>query len=290
MIFDMNEMILPSPHQAFEWRRSSSHETLVCAPLERYAPHFFSTRAWKLGASRSPADDDEGWAEIAAAMDVEPKALVRVRQVHGNAVVVARRNSPLTEADVVVTDDPARAIAVQGADCVPLLVADVTRGVVAAAHAGWRGMTKRVPASTVAGLARAYRSKPEDLVVAVGPSIGACCYQVGQDVRDSFAAAGFSPSQLDRWFLARPAERAANPPMPTIERAVGPGRWFLDLWAVAREQLEAAGVQPDRIFAAELCTASHPETLCSYRRDGREAGRLAAAIKPVRPASVNRRP
>ena len=292
MIFDMHQMIPPPPHDAFEWRTTFPRQALVCPALEEHARHMVSTRAWTLGSSLSPLDDEEGWGEVASAMHVEPEALARVCQVHGNAVVVVdgahrvHRGAPLQDGDIVVTDDPECAIAVQGADCVPLLVADVTGRAVAAAHAGWRGMTARVPEATVAGLARIYGSRPENLMVAVGPSIGACCYQVGGDVRDAFAEAGFSSSQLDRWFLDRPVASEANPSMlatlPVLDRSASSAHWFLDLWAIVREQLEGAGVRPDRILMAGLCTASHPDALCSYRRDGRHAGRLAAAIRPLR--------
>jgi len=120
---------------------------------------------------------------------------------------------------------------------------------------------------------------PADLVAAIGPSISSCCYEVGADVRDMFASGGFPERDLDRWFFSGPRPSARNPSMSGL-RAPRLHHWFFDGWGAARHQLEAAGVPPDQIGVAELCSASHPDWLCSYRRDGKGAGRMAAAIRP----------
>ena len=255
---------------------------LVCRALETVAPHLFTTRAWALGSAadgQSPA----AWAAVAASIGVETDRLVRVHQVHGAAVRVHRRGDRSTaarpDADIILTDDSSSAVAIQTADCVPLLLADTRTGFVAAAHAGWRGLALRVPHAVVGALIRESGCRPADLVAAVGPSIGACCYEVGADVRDAFSSAAFDDGAIERWFLDRSRPTAAN---PSIEKAQGPpraGHWFFDGWSAAREQLEAAGIPSAQIHVAELCTASHPATFPSYRRDGRGAGRLAAAIR-----------
>jgi hypothetical protein len=182
-------------------------------------------------------------------------------------------------ADILYSDDPALAIAVQAADCLPLLFADSRTGAVAAAHAGWRGLAQGVPSSAVRTLEEQFGSRPSDLVVAVGPSIGACCYEVGDEVRHGFLEAGFSPGLLSRWFLDAPRQSNENPPSTPVPRPLRPGRRYLDLWEASRQQLEAAGVPPAQICVAGLCTASHPRLFCSYRRDGGGAGRLAGAIR-----------
>jgi hypothetical protein len=175
------------------------------------------------------------------------------------------------------------AIAVQTADCVPILIVDPRTGAVAAAHAGWRGLAARVPEGCVSALARQFGSRAADLIAAIGPAIGACCYQVGVEVRESFRAS-FPVGEWTRWFHDVPIATAANPPMPRIEigRAARSDRWYLDTWTAAREQLEAAGLSKSQIYSADLCTASHPAVFCSYRRDGAPAGRMAAAIAPGR--------
>jgi YfiH family protein len=216
-------------------------------------------------------------------MHVEPGRLVRVRQVHGDQVAIAEAvQGGRPEADIIVSVDSTVALVVQTADCAPLLMADRRTGAVAAAHAGWRGLAIRVPATAVASLAREFGSRPTDLVVAVGPAIGACCYEVGREVRERFEAAGTSSDQLARWFLPLPARLGTNPSMPRLGVPRGADRWFFDTWTVCRDQLTAAGVPNDHIFVADLCTASHASVLCSYRRDGRLAGRIAGAIRSPR--------
>jgi hypothetical protein len=113
----------------------------------------------------------------------------------------------------------------------------------------------------VAALRSAFGADPADLVAAVGPSIGPCCYQVREALVDAFRRAGHAPGDLERWFTAD-------------------GGLRLDLWRANRDQLEAAGLHRDRVHVAGLCTATHGELFHSYRRDGPSTGRLAAAIRP----------
>ena len=187
--------------------------------------------------------------------------------------------------DIVVTDAPGVAVAVQAADCVPLLIADRRTGAVVAAHAGWRGLAGNVPRVAIDALAREFGGRAIDLVVAAGPSVGPCCYEVGADVRRCFEAAGFSAGAIQRWFHDGPKPTAANPSMPSLSAERRPEHWFFDGWTAVREELQDAGVPADQIHLATLCTASHPDVLCSYRRERNQAGRIAAAIRcaPRRP-------
>jgi YfiH family protein len=275
----------PQPSGGFAWAQAAAGPVLVCEPLARVAPHVFTTRSWRFGSTDSHAAE-EGWAEVAAAMNVAPENLIRLHQVHGNAVFVAgpQRPDSLPKADIAVSDCHA-AIAVQAADCLPLLIADRRTGAIAAAHAGWRGLAARVPQFAVAGLAREFGSRPEDLIAALGPAIGACCYEVGHDVRDAFVATGADEADLRRWFGDNPRSTAVNPSMPIVTGPARAGHWFMDGWSIARAQLQHAGVPPNHIHVAALCTASHPALFCSYRRDGAPAGRLAAAIRRAPGAS-----
>jgi YfiH family protein len=182
------------------------------------------------------------------------------------------------EADIITSADQTLAVAVQVADCVPLLLVDRRTRSVAAAHAGWRGLASRAPGAAVDSLARDFGSRPAEIVAAVGPAIGACCYEVGPEVRERFQAAAFNDDQIRRWFETVPARFPANPSLPAVARPRA-DRWFFDAWAATREQLRQSGVPAGQIFVAGLCTASHPDVLCSYRRDGAPAGRMAAAIR-----------
>jgi YfiH family protein len=265
-IYD-ESMALPKPSDAFAWVQAAAGPALVCRALEPFAAHLFTTRQWPLGASDG-GDRASAWSDVARALGVAANRLARLHQVHGPGVIVRRRGEPpaptgpLPDADIIVSDDPSMALAIQTADCVPLLIADRRGGAVAAAHAGWRGLAAGVPAIAVRAMADAFGSRPADLVAALGPSIGAPNYEVDRTVRDAFGGA----ARADGWFT-------------TAER---PAHWYFDGWASARDQLEAAGVPADQIFVSGLCTASHAEALCSYRRDGKQAGRIAGAIRSAR--------
>ena len=277
-------MILPRPDASFEWRETPFGPALVSILLERVASHFFTTRPWTLGAHGST---DEAWAAIAGAFDpVAP--LLRLRQVHGRKAVVAEQldqagTSELSAADIIVSGTAGRVIAVQVADCGPLLVADKRLGVVAAAHAGWRGLALGVPGATVQALMTRYGSNPHDLVAAIGPSVGACCYEVGPDVREAFRSGGFPAGSENRWFSDAPVPSAGNPPMVGLASQPRQGHAFFDGWTSAIDQLKDVGIPDEQIACARLCTASHPAVLCSYRRDGVRAGRMAGAIRASRP-------
>lgn len=259
----------------FYWTAEACGHALRAQAVGEAADHFFTSRPLQLRGENGQEARD--WARVAASIGVAPGRLLRLRQVHGNRVVVGRRDNGLPasseprrgddgdsrwpDADIIVSDDPDVAVAVQVADCVPLLIADRRTGAVAAAHAGWRGTTLNVAGTTVAALAREFGSRPPDLVVAHGPSIGPCCYIVGEELLDAFRRA--NGAGVEAWFSRD-----------------GLGRLRLDLWAANRDQLVAAGVLPEHIHQAQLCTASHPDRFHSYRRDGKGTGRIAAVIRP----------
>jgi YfiH family protein len=258
----------PQPAAGFAWVDTAAGPALVCRALEPYATHMFTTRQWALG---SPTLDDHGrrtaWRELAEVMQRDEPHLARLHQVHGASVVVRKPGDTpvgdeLPKADVIVATDPSLAVAVQTADCAPILLVDQESGTVAAAHAGWRGLAARVPATAVRALIAEGSGRPQTVVAAVGPCISAARYEVGEDVRARFADAGFSNDALLRWF-------------PRVTR---PRHWLFDGWESARAQLEEAGVPASQIHVAAMCTATFPDVFCSYRRDGALAGRMAAAI------------
>ena len=249
----------PAAGAGFRWTRAPWGAVLRCDALLASASHFFTARELMLR-------DDAEWPAIAAFAGVSSTNLLLVKQVHGAAVVDASddeaRPWKRPEADIILSADPRVAIGVRVADCVPILLASDDGRVAAAVHAGWRGLAARAPIAAVDALHARHGVRPERLIAAIGPAIGPCCYEVGQDTRDAFGAAGHHPSVLDRWFSPRPA-----------------GKFYLDIWSAARDQLEGASLLPARIFSANLCTQTHPATFHSFRVDGAEAGRMIAVIR-----------
>jgi YfiH family protein len=241
----------------FEWREGPAGPVLVCSALLPWADHAFTSRA--LNFRDGQASDD--YARLARVFTFEAGSIVRVRQVHGRVVQVIRPGAAIPqapEADALVSTDPGRALSVRIADCVPILMADRHRRVVAAVHAGWRGTAAGISGAAVAAC-EALGASSADLVAAIGPSIGPCCYQVDDRVRDRFAA---EHRAAERWFAPD-----------------GPGRWRLDLWRANVDQLIEAGVPQPAVHVAALCTADHPEVCFSYRREGERTGRMVAAIR-----------
>jgi polyphenol oxidase len=247
----------PEPATGFRWVSAPWGVMLVADAFEGFR-HGWTTRQLQLRGS--PQIEAAGWDQLASLLSVEPERLVRLRQVHGNQVHDADRHVPSPgppEADAAVSSDPARALSVQVADCVPLLVGDRSTGAVGVAHGGWRGT-----ATGIAGAATRALGDPRRQVAAIGPSIGPCCYEVGAELLDRFRDGGWVRG-VDDWF-----ERRA-------------GRWYLDLWRATSDQLVRVGVPAESIHVSRLCTFCHADWLPSYRRDGTGAGRLAAFIRPA---------
>ena len=186
--------------------------------------------------------------------------LVRARQVHGAACLIAdeRSPSPLGDADALVTTRPGVAVAMATADCVPILLAAPEHDVVAAVHAGWRGTLGGGAAVAVEELAR-HGARAEDVVAALGPSIGACCYEVEREIAARFAAR-FGSDAWSAW------------------RDGAPGQGFLDLRRMNALILAQAGVPPEAIASVGPCTFCGDGPFASYRRSGADAGRQLSWI------------
>jgi YfiH family protein len=270
MVLIESYMNLPGIPETFRWTDEPWGPGLRCVPLEAIAPHVFTTR----GLSLTSPDD---WRRVAGAVGAD--RVQTLAQVHGRGVVVIRQGragpSARPEADVLVSTDPAVAIAVRAADCVPLLMADPQSGAVAAVHAGWRGTAAGAATAAVEAMTREFKSRPSDLVAAIGPSIGPCCYEVGSELVDAFAAAGHARHLVSRWFMARPAPRGEFPASP---HGSG-GKLHLDTWGANRDQLLMAGLAEENIHLAGVCTATNLELLPSFRKEKEQAGRMVGAIR-----------
>jgi YfiH family protein len=249
----------------FRWAQESWGLALRCVPLEAVAPHLFTTRQLELSA---PGGEPRLLDAVGGG------AVAMLSQVHGSVVAVVpavdRLPSRATPGDALVTTDPDVVVAVRAADCVPMLIGDRRTGAVAAVHAGWRGTAANIAGAVLTALAREFGGRAADLVVAIGPSIGACCYEVGSDLVDAFAAAGHERYLIDRWF------RAPAPPRGSRDRP----KLRLDVAGANRDQLVLAGVPENQIHDCGLCTAMHLDLFTSYRAERESAVRIAGAIRP----------
>jgi YfiH family protein len=266
--------------------------------------HGFSTR--KGGASRcycadgapgelnlgfTAADDRQAVAHnrrlLAEAVTGDPATpLVTLRQFHSNLLVLvgagdAARERPI-RADGLMTDQPGLLLGIQTADCIPVLLADRKRRVVAAFHAGWRGTVKRIVEAGVGRMRIEFGSRPEDLLAAIGPGIGACCYSVGEEVLSSFESQFVYARELFHEVDSADAVRIKYPMLFLTQRApghspIGPSL-HLDLVEANRRQLLSAGLKPRAIHSTGGCTSCQPELFFSHRASHGHAGRMISVI------------
>jgi polyphenol oxidase len=212
--------------------------------------------------------------------------LVTLRQFHSNLMVVvgtadASRERPW-KADGFMTADTGILLAIQTADCIPVLVADRKRRVVAAFHAGWRGTVKRIVETGIGRMRFEFGSRPEDLIAAIGPGIGACCYSVGEEVLSSFESQFSYARELFRDVYDSDPVRTKYPMLFLTQRApghspIGPSL-HLDLVEANRRQLLDAGVKANAIKTVRGCTSCHPQIFYSHRASSGHAGRMFSVI------------
>jgi YfiH family protein len=212
--------------------------------------------------------------------------MVTLRQVHSNLVVRAARldagRGQPRRGDGLMTDAPGLLLTVQTADCIPVLVADRKRRVVAAFHAGWRGTVKRIVETGVGRMRLEFGCRPEDLVAAIGPGIGACCYAVGDEVLSSFESQFVYGRELFREVYDSDPVRLKYPMLFLTQRApghspIGPSL-HVDLVEANRRQLLDAGLKPEAIRTVGGCTSCQQELFFSHRGAQGFAGRMMSVI------------
>jgi polyphenol oxidase len=206
--------------------------------------------------------------------------LISLKQIHSD--VIHLFNAPLAElcrGDALATNRPGLLLGVQTADCVPILLVDPKKRAIAAVHAGWRGTLQRIVVKAIGQMQMHFKTKPADLLTAIGPSIGGCCYEVGTEVAAQFLSqfpeapdwfdefrTGDEPNSI-QWLNMMPPGH--QPPPKNV---------LLDLRKANRAQLLGAGLRAPNIFVSDLCTACRRDLLFSYRKEGPQSGRLMSVI------------
>lgn len=261
--------------EPFSLREAAGVTFLEVLPLQAAGPcrAVFSTRRGGVsagpyatmnlgrGVGDDPAAVEENEGRFARASGWDPTRRARVRQVHGTAVHQADTlvSDTVPEADALITAVTSPVLTMLVADCVPVYLYDPVRQAAGLVHAGWRGTVAGAAGATLAALCRAYGTRPADVVAAIGPSIGPCCYEVDESVR-------------------APLEQAFPRHWQALAAPAGPGHWRLDLRAANARALSAAGVAPRHIHVTAYCTSCQQELFFSHRKSGGRAGRLMAAL------------
>ena len=207
--------------------------------------------------------------------------LVRLRQCHSDGVVCLDRfapGDPPAEGDALITHRSGLLLAVQVADCLPVLIVDKAKKILAAVHAGWRGLLAGVVPRTLEAMQSRYACDPRHCLAVIGPSIGPCCYEVGQDVAVPFQES--FPGRPHLWRDVQPSGRALSSEIDPSDDPPDTRR-RLDLSAACRCQLETAGLPVRSIFSHPPCTACHRDSFYSYRAEGGSTGRMLAAIGKI---------
>lgn len=206
-----------------------------------------------------PENVSKNLENLAALLPERPDVFVIPRQTHTTNVRVITdvpSQEELQEVDAVVTHRKGFCLCVSTADCVPVLLYDKVRGVIAAVHAGWRGTVGRIVEKTLEVMKSHYGTEGEDVVACIGPSISLESFEVGDEVYQAFAEAGFDMERIARKYE----------------------KWHLDLWEANRLQLLAHGVLPEHIEVAGICTYQNHEDFFSARRLGIKSGRILSGI------------
>jgi hypothetical protein len=189
---------------------------------------------------------------------------ITLRQVHGSRVEIARDMNDRarlseTDADALITNAPGVCIGVRTADCLPILVLDPVRGAAGAIHAGWRGAAAGIATEALFAMTRAFGTDPANLIAAIGPAIGPCCYAIGEDVQKAF--------------VDRPGGRGLF--------TKGPKGLMFDLGLAVELELLSNGVEPHNVSNERACTMCSADFFYSYRRNPGETRRQISAITLV---------
>jgi YfiH family protein len=286
---------MPPAATRFAVRRFKGIRILQVPALSRipWLVHGFSTRpggasplagsrVLNLGFTEWDAGDKvhANRRRLQAAIGAQKFTLISLLQFHSDSILFFDE-APVepSRADASIANRPGLLLAVQSADCVPILLVDTRNRAVAAVHAGWRGTLQRIVTKAIGRMQMQFGTKPADLLAAIGPAIGGCCYEVGTEVAAAFAAqfpnaseffdelrTGDEPNPL-QWMNMMPPGH--QPP---------PKKVLLDLRKANRAQLLDANVAGKNIFVSDLCTGCRTDLFFSYRKEGSQSGRMMSVI------------
>ena len=222
----------------------------------------------------------ENRSRFQSALGTADLKLISLKQIHSDVVhLFNSAPSETCQGDALATNRPGLLLGVQTADCVPILLVDPKKRAVVAIHAGWRGTLARIVVKAIGKMQMQYKSNPADLLAAIGPSIGGCCYEVGTEVATQFLS---QFAEAPQWFDEFRTGDEPNPIQWLNRMPPGhqppPKNVLLDLRKANRAQLLGAGLRASNIFVSDLCTPCRRDLLFSYRKEGPQGGRLLSVI------------
>ncbi len=239
-----------------------------------FVTHAFSTRlggvspfpksALNLGYAKEDSRENvqSNRLNFVKALGWEPGALRHLKQVHSNVIHVLDRHNRMKlcfEGDGLATAEPGVLLAIQVADCFPIVIIDPDKRIIANVHAGWRGTVARIVEKAIVLLSTQFKSSPANLVAAIGPGIGGCCYEVGEEVIERFYTE-FNYADKLLW------------------PSTGKDKAYLNLLAANSRQLLDYGLKEERILAANSCTACRNDLFFSHRYEKGKTGRMMAVV------------
>lgn len=251
-----------------------------------YAP---AQRAGELNLGFTAADERDKVLEnrrrLLESLSVRPNTpLVTLKQIHSSVIrrVTGADADRLLRGDGLMTNEPGLLLAIQTADCIPVLVADVKKKSVAAFHAGWRGTLKRIVENGVGRMRAEFGARPEDLVAAIGPGIGACCYAVGEEVRGEFESQFAYAGEIFHEVSDSDPIHLKYPLLFLTARAPGHSnlgpQLHLNLMEANRRQLVDAGLRAEAISVIGHCTSCQRNRYFSYRAEQGFTGRMLSVV------------
>jgi len=203
----------------------------------------------------------KNWKILSSAFNIPEDHFITVNQIHGDRILIIDdnlRDSHDPGYDGIITNKPGIAIGIKTADCVPIFLVDRAKHIIGTIHAGWKGTSLNIASKALRILVNEFGSKPEDIIVTIGPSIGPCCYEVDETV---WTAMEKDPDRDLFFKKSRKAER-----------------WMLDLPKANQQQILRAGISSVNVTSPGICTSCHRDTFFSHRGEGGQTGRQLSFI------------
>ncbi len=227
--------------------------------------HFISSMEGNIGLEESTNTGKQNRYRLGQSVGFNPKQMVLAHQTHSSNITIVKQHdtgkgafnnhSRLPNTDALITNIPEICLTILTADCVPILLFDPVCAVIAAAHAGWRGTVENISGKTIEQMKKVFGSQPKDILVGIGPSIGPCCFEIGEEVAELFKI------KIHDSVLQKKS-----------------GKWFANLWDANKYQLIQTGVLSEHIEIAEICTACPNSDFFSYRQSHGNPNRFGSGI------------